>query len=241
MKVIITGCGKTESLGNRIAKSLRNIPNYEIIGMDKEYSQESLSSLDEHITCDISDYYSVASSLDSIECDILINCAAINRIAWLEDLDHDGYDEIMDTNAKSIYNTSKSLLSTLSERKGTILNIVSNASHMPMTCSLAYNASKGAAHIMTLQLARELTKKHGITVFGISPNKLEGTGMSKYIDSRVPATRGWTEQQSKDYQLGSLLAGEETDPDSLAEFIAFLLSSKKRHKYLTGCILPYGA
>ena len=46
---------------------------------------------------------------------------------------------------------------------------------MPMTCSLAYNASKGAAHIMTLQLARELTKKHGITVFGIAPNKLKGT------------------------------------------------------------------
>jgi hypothetical protein len=34
--------------------------------------------------------------------------------------------------------------------------------------------------------------------------------------------------------------GEETDPAKLAEFIAFLLSSKERHKYLGGCILPYG-
>jgi NAD(P)-dependent dehydrogenase (short-subunit alcohol dehydrogenase family) len=125
--------------------------------------------------------------------------------------------------------------------KGTILNIVSNASHMPMTTSLAYNASKGAAHIMTLQMARELSKAHGITVFGISPNKLRGTEMSKDIEDQVVALRGWTPEYAKQYQLASLLAGEETDPDALAEFVAFLLSSKQRHKYLTGCILPYGA
>ena len=34
---------------------------------------------------------------------------------------------------------------SLIRRKGTILNIVNDAAHMPMTCSLAYNASKGAS------------------------------------------------------------------------------------------------
>ena len=103
------------------------------------------------------------------------------------------------------------------------------------------NASKGAAHILTLQMARELTKKHGITVFGISPNKLKGTGMSRDIEEQVMATRGWTAEFARQYQLNSLLAGEETDPAALAEFIAFLLHNKERHKFLTGCILPYGA
>lgn len=194
--------------------------------------------------CDIKDYYCVKDYVLSMEyetIDGVINCAGINRIDFLERFTDIDWNDVMDTNAKSIFNTSKHLLPYLTESKGFILNIVSNASHMPMTNSLAYNASKGAAHIMTLQLARELSKKNGITVFGISPNKLKGTEMSKYIDDRVPEVRGWSKEKAKEYQLNSLLAGEETDPEALAEFIGFLLSDKKRHKYLTGTIIPYGA
>ena len=94
---------------------------------------------------------------------------------------------------------------------------------------------------MTLQLARELTKKHGITVFGIAPNKLRDTGMSRSIDEQVVATRGWTAEYAHQYQINGLLSGEETDPEQLADFVAYLLQSKNHHKYLTGCILPYGA
>ena len=172
--------------------------------------------------------------------DVLINNAGVNLIDWLENFEEDMWDKVMD-NAKGIYMMTKACLPSLIRRKGTILNIVSNAAHMPMTCSLAYNASKGAAHIMTLQLARELTKKHGITVFGIAPNKLKGTGMSDAIDDQVVKTRGWTKEYAQQYQLNGLLTGEETPPQRLAEFVAFLLQSKEHHKYLTGCILPYGA
>jgi NAD(P)-dependent dehydrogenase (short-subunit alcohol dehydrogenase family) len=178
---------------------------------------------------------------DLEELDILINCAAINKIDWLENFPEQDWDDVMDTNAKGIYMMSKACLPMLVKSKGTILNIVSNASHMPMTCSLAYNASKGAAHIMTLQLARELTKKHGITVFGIAPNKLSGTGMSDDIDEQVVKTRGWTKEYAQEYQLNGLLTGEETPPELLAEFITFLLQDKEHHKYLSGCVIPYGA
>ena len=173
--------------------------------------------------------------------DILINNAGVNIINWLEDFEESDWDKVMDTNAKGIYMMTKACLPGLIKSKGTVINIVSNAAHMPMTCSLAYNASKGAAHIMTLQMARELTKKHGITVFGIAPNKLSGTGMSDDIDNQVVATRGWTKEHAQQYQLNGLLAGEETPPERLAEFLAYLLQDKDHHKYLTGCILPYGA
>lgn len=172
--------------------------------------------------------------------DVLVNCAGINKTAWLEDLPDQQWDEVLDVNAKGIFKMTQWALPELKKSRGTVLNIVSNASHMPMTTSLAYNASKGAAHIMTLQLARELTKRHGITVFGISPNKLRGTEMSKDIEDQVVALRGWTREYAEQYQINALLAGEETNPVQLAEFIAFLLSNKPRHKYLTGCVLPYG-
>lgn len=173
--------------------------------------------------------------------DVLINCAGINITNWLQNVTDKDWDDTMDINAKGIFKMTQWALPRLIESKGAIVNIVSNASHMPMTTSLAYNASKGAAHIMTLQLARELSRAHGITVFGVSPNKLRGTGMSRDIEAQVVKHRGWTPEFAAQYQLNALLAGAETEPSVLAEFIAFLLSSKERHIFLSGCIIPYGA
>lgn len=172
--------------------------------------------------------------------DVLINCAGVNLIDWLENFSDEQWDKVMDTNAKSIFKMTQACLPWLIKSQGTVLNIVSNAAHMPMTCSLAYNASKGAALIMTKQLARELTKKHGITVFSVSPNKLHGTGMSDAIDEQVVKTRGWTKEYAQQYQLSGLLTGKETPCEVVAEFIAFLLISKRNHEYLSGCDLTYG-
>lgn len=179
-------------------------------------------------------------ALDKVPCDVLINCAGVNYISWLEDMEADEWDRLMDINARSIFLTTRALLDTLVQG-GTVLNIISNASHMPMTASLAYNASKGAAHIMTLQLARELTRSQGITVFGISPAKMSGTEMSEYIAKRVPDVRGWTPEYADEYQRKGLLTGEEIVPDILAEFVHWLIEEKRRHFHLSGCVIPYGA
>lgn len=219
--ILVTGAAK--GLGKAIYKALE-AANHEVIGYDRNFGQDILKP---EIVCD--------------KLDVLINCAGINLIDWLENFTEEQWDAVMDVNAKGIFKMTQAYLPLLVQSKGTVLNIVSNAAHMPMTCSLAYNASKGAAHIMTLQLARELTKKHGITVFGVAPNKLKGTGMSDAIDDQVVKTRGWTKEYAQQYQLNGLLCGEETPPERVAEFIAFLLQDKNHHKHLTGCILPYGA
>lgn len=174
--------------------------------------------------------------------EVVVNCAGVNYINWHEDTPIEEWDRLMNTNARSLWLVTKALIKNSALKKpATVVNIVSNASHMPMTNSAAYNASKGAAHILTLQMNRELRKRHDITVFGVSPNKLSGTGMSEYIGKRVCELRGMTPEEAHAYQLASLPAGEETDPEACAEFIAFLLSSRRRHKYLAGCVLPYGA
>lgn len=179
-----------------------------------------------------------AIALGDIKIDVLINCASINGINFLPDVTEEEFDNITDTNIKGYFLTTQALAEKL--RGGTMLAICSNASHMPMTSSLAYNLSKAAQVMMVKQLSRELIKTHKITVFGISPNKLKNTGMSAYIDNKVQQLRGWTAEEARNYQLASLPAGIETNPETLAEFIAFLLSSKERHRYLAGCIIPYG-
>ncbi len=221
-KILVTGGGA--GLGKAIVSALQR-DGHEVIVFDRKHGQDVRAP----------------KELPPERLDVLINCAGVNITGWLEEFSEAQWDHVMDINAKGIFKMTQWALPELAKSRGTVLNIVSNASHMPMTTSLAYNASKGAAHIMTLQLARELTKKHGITVFGISPNKLKGTEMSKDIEDQVIKHRGWTKEFAEQYQLNALLAGEETDPAQLAEFVAFLLNNKPRHKYLTGCILPYGA
>jgi len=222
---IVTGA--SSGLGKLIAEELdRN--GYGIINW----------SLDQGV--DVRSIPSVAYAASQIDgpIDVLVNCAGINGINFLQDVSEQEFDQIMDTNAKSIYVTAKILAERL--RNGTILTIVSNAAHVPMTSSLAYNASKGAALIMSKQLARELKKSHNVTCFSVSPNKLSGTGMSNYIDQRVCELRGWTPEEARAYQLAALPAGDETPPEVLAEFIGFLLSKKERHFYLAGCDITYG-
>lgn len=170
--------------------------------------------------------------------DVLVNNAGVNFTDWLPNQTGQDWDRVMDVNAKGIFMMVKTFLPNLIVARGTILNIVSNAARKAMRCSASYNASKGAAYMLTQQMARELAPD--ITVFSISPNKLEGTEMSRYIESRVEETRGWTADQAAKYQKDGILCGEETDPRTLAEFIGFLLSSKERHKYLAGCDLHYG-
>jgi 3-oxoacyl-[acyl-carrier protein] reductase len=178
------------------------------------------------------------SSIETL--DVLINCAGINGINMLEDIEDDLWDTVVGVNAKGIYKMSQACLPLLKRSRGTIVNVTSNAAHMPMTSSLCYNASKGAAEIMTKQMARELTRRWGITVFGIAPNKLRDTAMSHKIDAEVVRTRGWTLEEAQKYQIAGLLSGFETDPRHIAELLSFLLATKDRHAYLTGCILQLG-
>ena len=187
------------------------------------------------------------TDVDGRDYRILVNCAGANYIEWFDQLDWHQWDRLMNLNAKAGIALTQELIGegilngSWFKDSGAVLNIISNASHMPMTNSVFYNASKGAFHIATLAMARELRKSHKLTVFGISPNKLSGTGMSSYIEDRVPSLRGWTKEEAAAYQINSLPAGEETDPKELADFISYLLSKPQRHKYLTNTVIPYGA
>ena len=224
IKVIVTGAAS--GLGQAIVREMKSVGGFEICEYDAK------TSLFDNV---------LVPNVFPKELDILINCAGVNGIDYIEDTKESMWDRIVNTNAKGIFMMTKACLSALKESKGTVLNITSNAAWTPMTASIAYNASKGAAHIMTLQMARELTKRHGITVFGVAPNKLEGTEMSEYIDSEVERVRGWSKDEAKQYQLNGLLTGKETPVERVAEFIVWLLQKKERHEFLTGCILPYGA
>lgn len=224
---IVTGA--SSGLGLEIAKCLA--PFYTVLNWSLETG------------VDVSEEYAVKAETRAAiaryhQIDVVVNCAGVNHIEWITATDVLDWQRVMDCNAKSIFLMAKHISPYM--KRGTFCNIISNASHVPMTCSIAYNASKGAAAIMTRQMARELWHERGHIVFGVSPNKLAGTEMSKRTEAAVPDVRGWTAEYAIQYQRNALLTGEATSPATLAEFIGFLLSTKERHRYLAGCILEYG-
>lgn len=226
MSKIAMVTGAASGLGELISIELQHL-GFEVI----EYNLEA--------GCDVRWPEQSGVDFSALELDVLINCAGVNKINWLKDVTDEEWDAVLDTNAKGIFKMTQAAQPALKKRAGTVVNIVSNAAHMPMRCSAAYNASKGAALILSKQLARELISD-GITVFSVSPNKLRGTGMSEDIDQQVVQTRGWSMEQAQQYQLAGLLTGQETDPDALAEFVGWLLEKKHRHVALAGCDIQYG-
>ena len=244
---LVTGIGKKDSLANIICKKIQeDNADVRIIGVAYNHGEKpDVSQLDKLLFADLSSVTEIKELAASargvygaIHC--IINCAGLSYLSWINDSNVNKFDELMNVNAKAMYVLTKELLNDLTITKGTVLNMVSNASHVPMRCSTAYNASKAAAKMITEQMARELTYQNQITIFSISPNKLKGTGMTKIVDKEVQKVRGWSEKEARDNQNAALLTGEQTDPKILAEFISFLLSKKERHFYLSGCDIPYG-
>jgi len=245
-KAIVTG--GSSGLGREVLKKLLEDGWEEVLNFDLHPPTDGHHHVDEvFVSCDVSDPVSVESALSNNvmkkePINLLVNNAGVNEISFLQDLTPEVWDKVMGVNAKGIYVMARALRERLVRGEGTILNITSNAAWVPMTSSLAYNASKAAAHMMTIQMAHEFHRmKVPITVFAVAPGKIAGTEMSRYIEGRVVETRGWTPEFAEQYQLASLKSGSETDPVVLAEFVGNLLFKKINHSQLAGCILPYGA
>lgn len=171
--------------------------------------------------------------------DGLINCAGINHNEWFEEVTPFSIHKVMEVNALGPVFMTQALLPWLERSKGFVCNIASNAASIPMTSSLAYNMSKAAALMATKQMAHELTPRHGITVFSISPNKLAGTGMSREIEANVCKVRGWTPEYAVEYQKKALMHGRETDPADLALFIESIVNNMS-WRYMSGTDIPFG-
>lgn len=223
MKAVVTGAAS--GLGKLIADGLDRI-GFDVIRFDIANGSDE-------------DVRNPPDWISEEDVALLINSAGVNRINWLPNVSRDEWSLVMDTNARGIFEMVKACRRSLVRNRGVVLNIVSNAARVPMRASAAYNASKGAALILTQQLARELAPE--VTVFSVSPNKLRDTQMSDYIDRRAATIRGWSLERAQNYQREHLLIGKETDPAAVAEFCCWLLTRRERHEYLTGCDIPYGA
>ena len=126
--------------------------------------------------------------------DILVNAPGVNSSTPFFEIDLDEWHRILDTNLTSVFLACQVFGRAMVERGqgGTIINISSTSSEIPLSRVLTYSVSKAGVNILTRYLARELAP-HGIRVNAIVPGFFPAEQNRRLLsEDRVRAILGHT-------------------------------------------------
>lgn len=154
---------------------------------------------------------------------ILVNNAGITRDNLLVRMKDGEWDEVLETNLKSIYRLSRAVLRTMMKaRYGRIINISSVVGSIGNVGQTNYAAAKAGIFGFSKSLAREVGSRN-ITVNCVAPG---------FIDTDM--TRALTEEQQESL-IQHVPLGRLGRPEEIAEVVAFLASPAAG--YITGTTL----
>lgn len=157
------------------------------------------------------------------EITILVNNAGITRDDLLVRMKDEKWDEIIETNLKSVFRLSREVLRAMMRaRSGRIINISSIVGSTGNIGQANYSAAKAGVLGLSKSLAREVGSRN-ITVNCVAPG---------FIDTDM--TRALTEKQQKDLIQYVPLA-RLGQPEEIASAVAFLASPSAG--YITGATL----
>jgi 3-oxoacyl-[acyl-carrier protein] reductase len=141
---------------------------------------------------DASDYNAAAELIESVvkdfgQLDILINNAGITRDNLLMRMSEEMWDEIMQVNLKSCFNTVKASARTfMKQRSGSIINMSSVVGLKGNAGQANYSASKAGILGFTKSVALELGSR-GIRCNAVAPGFIE-TEMTDALDDKMVQT-----------------------------------------------------
>lgn len=225
--------GGSSGIGFAIAKKLAS-QGAEVIlfGTNQEKGEKALAAIKElnpvktpaFFAVDVSNSQQVESAISKIpKIDILVNSAGITRDGLLMKMTEEDWDQVMATNAKSCFNTSKAVIrQMIKARSGKILNIASIIGLIGNPGQFNYAASKGAVIAMTKALALEVAPRN-IQVNCIAPGFIQ-----------TPMTETLTETQRESI-LNRIPLGRMGTPEEVADAALFLVSSLAN--YITGQVV----
>lgn len=132
---------------------------------------------------DVSSLASMQSVHDIIgDVDILVNNAAISHFGLVTDLGETEWDNIINVNLKSVFNTVKVFLPSMINKKyGKIINISSIFGVVGGSCEVAYSTAKAGMIGFTKALAKEVGPS-GVQVNCIAPGVI-ATEMNNRLSS----------------------------------------------------------
>jgi len=154
--------------------------------------------------------------------EILVNCAGVNAGTDFFDATDEAWDRILTINLKAVFQACQIFGRHMVDAGGgSILNIGSVTSHLPLSRVFAYSASKAAVMNLTRNVAQEFGTK-GIRVNAICPGFFPAEQNRRLLDQdRIESIMGGTPMQ----RFG--------EPEELIGAMLLLLSSKAG-SFITG-------
>lgn len=151
---------------------------------------------------------------------ILVNNAGITRDNLSLRMKDDEWDEVLETNLKSVFRLSKAVMrGMMKARVGRIINVTSVVGHSGNPGQANYCAAKAGVSGMSRALARELGSRN-ITVNCVAPGLID-TDMTKNLSDA-----------QRESMVSSIPLGRLGQPDDVASAVCFLASSGAA--YVTG-------
>ena len=177
------------------------------------------------VQADVGDESSVAAMVEHVGAElgaveILVNNAGIARDDLLMRMSADAWDDVIQTNLKSVYLCSKAALRGMLRAKwGRIVNISSVAGVYGNPGQANYSAAKAGVIGFTRSLAKEIGSR-GITVNAVAPGFIA-------TDMTAALGEGAAEAATKQITLGRL-----GRPEEVASAVGYLASQDA--SYITG-------
>ena len=154
---------------------------------------------------------------------VLVNNAGIWSGGNVEAQTVDGWDRIMDINAKGVFLGTKAAIPAMRESgSGSIVNISSIAGIIGSVGATAYNASKGAVRILTKSTAVQYAAE-GIRCNSVHPGPIE-THMIRQVFQ--------DDEETRNARVNAIPLGRMGEMDDVAKGVLFLASDEA--SYMTG-------
>ncbi|WP_068677069.1 SDR family oxidoreductase [Oceanobacillus sp. Castelsardo] len=235
---VAVAIGGNSTLGAAMAKGLAEQgAKVAIVGRNLEKAEEVTKEIEasggiaKSFQADVSDMETVKKAAAEIEdwaggWDIVLNAPGKNSTTPFFELDPEEWDDIMNVNLKGLVFTIQLFAKKMVEqnRKGSIINVSSASSNIPLSKVFTYSASKAGVNNITQFLAREFAP-HGIRVNAIVPGFFPAVQNRKIMDeARIESIMNHTPMK----RFG--------EPEEL-KGAAIYLASDKASGYVTGSFL----
>ena len=157
--------------------------------------------------------------------DVLVNNAGTAVTGSIEDVDEDGFAEVMETDVTGVWRLTKALWGDLKATKGNVV-MTSSVSGIGGDWNMhAYNAAKGAVTNLTRALALD-ARNSGVRVNAVNPSFTKTELTSDMLDNDELVAKF----------MERIPLGRPAEPEDIADVIAFLASDDAR--FVNGVNLP---
>jgi len=203
-----------------------------------DLAAETAGSAALYVQCDLSDPAQATASVEAVvdrfgRIDSLVNAAGLTTRGTLLDTDVALFDEHIAINLRAPFLTMQAAVRDMTKRKapGTIVNIISMASHGGQPYLSPYSAAKAGLAGLTRNAAFA-HRWDRIRINGVNIGWTQTEGEDAIQRQFHSADDTWIEQAGRGVPMGKL-----GQVDEIADFVTFLLSD--RSGVVTGSIIDW--